>query len=334
MPRVQSAGSASTSAPAAGTPHALKRNQASAILVTSGMDSPEPANVFPGLPPMSKANAQKPCATCAKSHRLAVAANPTLAGTEPECTFDEFTPDNPPPAPEGPRAKYQRLENRINELEALLKEQAAKETNISAPILPTPVSAHASPQSSYLMPDTGVEKLNSDLSGFIRTSPRSASSPAASKEASNPFLPTSPPEAYTSSNSPSNSSNAGQLIFGDWPRRLPQPELLHHLIDVFFNCYPHAHYLLHRPTFMASLTFSPKSPAFPHASLLHSICAYASVFSPRVETPPADIRGGVFPDGNSKVEDSFAEKHVRWSRQARDEATSVGASLIECTQCK
>jgi hypothetical protein len=69
--------------------------------------------VFPPLI-VFYSNAQKPCATCAKSHRLAVAANPTLAGTEPECTFDEFTPDNPPPPPEGPRAKYQRLESRIS----------------------------------------------------------------------------------------------------------------------------------------------------------------------------------------------------------------------------
>ncbi|KAG8703457.1 hypothetical protein FRC08_002833 [Ceratobasidium sp. 394] len=211
-------------------------------------------------------------------------------------------------------------------------EQAARDTNTSAPTLPTPVSAHASPQSSYHLSDTGIERLNSDVSGFLHTSPRPASSPGASKEKSNPFLPTSPPEAYISANSPSNSSNAGQLIFGDWPRRLPQPELLHHLIDVFFNCYPHAHYLLHRPTFMASLTFSPKSPAFPHSSLLHSICAYGSVFSPRVETPPPELQGGMFSQRDSAIEESFAEKHVRWSRQARDEATSVGANLIECTQ--
>ncbi|EUC65157.1 hypothetical protein RSOL_443120, partial [Rhizoctonia solani AG-3 Rhs1AP] len=31
-------------------------------------------------------------------------------------------------------------------------------------------------------------------------------------------------------------------------------------------------------------------------------------------------------------DNSFAEKHVRWSRQARDDATSIGSNLIECTQ--
>ncbi|KAG8729362.1 hypothetical protein FRC12_021031, partial [Ceratobasidium sp. 428] len=233
MPRIQSAGSASTSTPAANTPQSLKRNQASPlILVTSGMGSPEPVVERVSRPVISvenvNCNAQKPCATCAKSHRLAVAANPTLAGTEPECTFDEFTSDNPPPVPEGPRAKYQRLESRINELEALLKDQAPKEAG--APLLPTPVSAHASPQDNYLLPDAAVENLNSDLSGFLVPSPRPANQ-TASKETSNPFLPTSPPEAYISSNSPASVSNAGPLVFGDWPRRYPQPDLLHHLID-------------------------------------------------------------------------------------------------------
>lgn len=316
MPRVQSAGSASTSAAAqAATAQSLKRNQACHQCRKRKL----------------KCNAQKPCATCTKSHRLAVAANPTLAGTEPECTFDEFTPDNPPPPPEGPRAKYQRLENRINELEALLKEQATKEASPSA-TLPTPSSSHHSPNSNYLMPDAGVERFNSDISGFITSSP-SSSNQGSSKDKSNPFLPTSPPSASISAYITATADTEQQLVYNDWPRRLPPPDLLHHLIELFFNCYPHAHHLLHRPTFMASLMYPPKSPAFPHVSLLHSICAYASVFSPRVETPPIDIKGGVFPDGNRKTDsDSFAEKHVRFSRQARDEATSVGSNLIECTQ--
>ncbi|QRV91433.1 Fungal specific transcription factor domain [Ceratobasidium sp. AG-Ba] len=305
MPRVQSAGSASTSASTTAA-SALKRNQACHQCRKRKL----------------KCNAQKPCATCTKSHRLAVAANPTLAGTEPECTFDEFSAENPPPPPEGPEQ---------NELESLLKEQASKEANTGPASLPTPSSNHTSPSSSFPLPESNIEKLNSDISGFLITPPSADNNQIASLQKSNPFLPTSPPEAYITAASP---SNAGPLTIGEWPRRLPPPDLLHHLIDVFFNCYPHAYYLLHRPTFMASLTFPPKSPAFPHSSLLHSICAYASVFSPRVETPPPSSKGALFPEqpGDLNIENSFAEKHVRWSRQARDEATSMGSNLIECTQ--
>lgn len=274
-----------------------------------------------------------------------MAANPTLVGTEPECTFDEFTPENPPPPPEGPKAKYQRLENRISttqsiyvvwytnvavdELEALLKEQASsKETpsNDSSTNILSP-SSQTSPRNITSLDPSPI--FNSDLSGFLTTSP-----PAASHKSSDglsPFAPSAPSPATQTSPSQGNEANQ-QIMWSDWPARLPPPDLMHHLIDVFFTCYPQAHYLLHRPTFMASLAYSPKSPAFPHVTLLHAICAYASIFSYRVETPPTSLVGGVFPDGKNRPDDSFAEKHVRWSRQARDEATSVGANLIECTQ--
>ncbi|KAF8609570.1 hypothetical protein BDV93DRAFT_148252 [Ceratobasidium sp. AG-I] len=312
MPRVQSSGS-TTAASQAATAQSLKRNQACHQCRKRKL----------------KCNAQKPCATCAKSHRLAVAANPTLVGTEPECTFDEFTPENPPPPPEGPRAKYQRLENRINELEALLKEQATtKETspgNLNTNIL-TP-SSHASPPSITSLDPSPI--FNSDLSGFLATSPPAGSHK--SSDGPSPFTPSVPSPAIQASPSQGNEANQ-QIMWSDWPDRLPAPDLLHHLIEVFFTCYPHAYHLLHRPTFMASLAYSPKSPAFPHVTLLHAICAYASIFSYRIESPPISVVGGVFPDGKNKPNDSFAERHVRWSRQARDEATSVGSSLIECTQ--
>lgn len=132
-----------------------------------------------------------------------------------------------------------------------------------------------------------------------------------------------------------------QLIPSDWPTRLPRPDLLLHLVDVFFNCYPHAHYLLHRPTFRLSLNYSPKSPRFPHKSLLHAICAYAGVFSYLVEPPPTPnldkVEGDfIFGDrrqaGHIRRDDFFAERHVKWAKEALDEAISMGFNLFECIQ--
>lgn len=131
-----------------------------------------------------------------------------------------------------------------------------------------------------------------------------------------------------------------QLISPDWPARLPQPTLLRHLVDTFFNCYTHAHHLLHRPTFMASLALSPKSPDFPHAALLHAICAYASIFSYLVDSPPmpnlesftGDVIFGDRRNRRSGGPDTFSDQQIRWSKQARDEATSMGFNLNECAQ--
>ncbi|CAE6458019.1 unnamed protein product [Rhizoctonia solani] len=310
MPRIQSAGSASTSQAPAPTAQSLKRNQACHQCRKRKL----------------KCNAQKPCATCAKSHRLAVASNPALSGTEPECTYDEFTPENPPPVPEGPRAKYQRLEARINELETLLKEQQSKE---GAAFNSTPLIPQTSPSASLPTPSSTGSPTN-NLPSISNT--RDAYHTLFANEAG-PFVPTLPMSLPPG---PVIDESTQQLIPHDWPTRLPAPDLLHHLVDVFFTCYPLAHYLLHRPTFMASLLLPPRSPAFPHSSLLHAICAYASIFSFRVHTPTLAPEAGVFPRMDPQAirdrDNSFAEKHVRWSRQARDDATSIGSNLIECTQ--
>ncbi|KAJ1311249.1 hypothetical protein OPQ81_009748 [Rhizoctonia solani] len=314
MPRIQSAGSASTSQEPAPTTQILKRNQACHQCRKRKL----------------KCNAQKPCATCAKSHRLAVASNPALNGTQPECTYDEFTPENPPPVPEGPRAKYQRLEARINELETLLKEQQAKEVVNNATSNNTPPVSQTSPLVSLSTPGSTGSPANN-----VPSVPNSQDTPYRTLFAENlgPFVPSLPMSLPPA---PVADESAQQVIPHDWPSRIPAPDLLHHLIDVFFNCYPLAHYLLHRPTFMASLLLPPRSPAFPHSSLLHAICAYASIFSFRVHTPSPPLEGGVFPRMNPEDirdrDSSFAEKHVRWARQARDDATSVGSNLIECTQ--
>ncbi|KAF8708203.1 Fungal specific transcription factor domain, partial [Rhizoctonia solani] len=339
MPRIQSAGSATGSQAPAATTQALKRNQVRclSLLVTSGTGSAE-AHVLPIIQAchqcrkrkLSLSNAQKPCATCEKSHRLAVASNPALNGTEPECTYDEFTPENPPPVPEGPRAKYQRLEARINELETLLKEQQAKEVadnisnNNTPPISQTSPLASLSAASSSGSPANNVPPVPNTRDAYYRT---------LFIDEPGPFVPSVLP---TIAPAPTVDESSQQIIPNDWPSRLPAPDLMHHLIDVFFNCYPVAHYILHRPTFMASLLLPPRSPAFPHSSLLHAICAYASIFSFRVHTPSIGPERGPFPRIDPEVirerDNSFAEKHVRWSRQARDDATSIGTNLVECVQ--
>ncbi|CUA76885.1 Glutamate-ammonia-ligase adenylyltransferase [Rhizoctonia solani] len=312
MPRVQSAGSASTSQAPASTSQSLKRNQACHQCRKRKL----------------KCNAQKPCATCAKSHRLAVASNPALSGTEAECTYDEFTPENPPPVPEGPRAKYQRLEARINELETLLKEQQCKEATDNGTCNNTPPLPQPSPLASLSPGSASSPARNLAVPSIQDTYHRTLFTDEPS-----PFVPTLPMSLPPA---PAVDESTQQIIPHDWPSRLPAPDLLHHLIDVFFTCYPLAHYLLHRPTFMASLLLPPRSPAFPHSSLLHAICAYASIFSFRVHTPSFVPESGPFPRIDPEVlrdrDNSFAEKHVRWSRQARDDATSVGSNLIECTQ--
>jgi hypothetical protein len=140
--------------------------------------------------------------------------------------------------------------------------------------------------------------------------------------------------------SPSDGSRQ-ELIMSGWSKRFPKPDLLYHLVDVFFSCYPHAHYIIHRPTFMLSLTLSPKSPGFPHVSLLHAICAYAGVFSYLIEPPPVGDLDRAYPDfifGDRRRpdfrEESFAEMHARWAKEAAEQALAMGFNLFEITQSR
>ncbi|KAG8857248.1 hypothetical protein FRB96_005923 [Tulasnella sp. 330] len=140
-----------------------------------------------------------------------------------------------------------------------------------------------------------------------------------------------------------------------WPRNIPPPELLHHLAETVFNAVPLATRIIHRPTFMASLALSPSSPAFPHASVLHAICALASLYTPIVaDMDKIDLgdgmgsvvlNAGVFqrssheargpfhsPDHDNDQPFNFAASHARWSREASQKALRRGEAVIEQVQ--
>lgn len=68
-------------------------------------------NIFPSEHHPS--DLQKPCSTCAKSHRFAIATKQVLPEAELECTYDEVDPDRA--VARRPRAKYTVLENKISE---------------------------------------------------------------------------------------------------------------------------------------------------------------------------------------------------------------------------
>ncbi|KAF8609822.1 hypothetical protein BDV93DRAFT_518584 [Ceratobasidium sp. AG-I] len=340
MPRAEPAGTTSPTAQSSSQPinHNLRRNKACHQCRRRKL----------------KCDGQKPCSTCVKSHRFAIATNHALPDTEPECTFDEVNPDGT--VPRRPRAKYTALEDRIGELEALLKGQLTKEPgsasqNPSASFDSTAsttstlsnVDASTEPSPLVGLFGTPVDNTLDYLTEFLGDGNNSQTPPARVDFLfSQPSLPLNPPPqliGYTP-NASEQVSPEYQLISPDWPARLPQPNLLRHLVDTFFSCYNNAHYLLHRPTFMASLALSPRSPKFPHVALLHAICAYASIFSYLVDSPPmtdmerftGDVIFGDRRNRRNGGTDTFSDQQIRWSKQARDEATSMGFNLKECTQ--
>ncbi|KAH7337953.1 hypothetical protein B0J17DRAFT_406878 [Rhizoctonia solani] len=266
-----------------------------------------------------KCDAQKPCSTCVKSHRFASYSNPELSHTGLECTYDDLTPEGA--LATKPRTKYQILEDKILELQGLL-EQQSKEKEPSFAGLSTP--GPNQPGTLDEVPNENGSKFSANVLDPLM------------------FLPL---EQFSAVNEPRitdlPSDYSGQLIISGWPIRLPKPDLFHHLVDVFFTCYPHAHYILHRPSFMLSLALPPKSPGFPHVSILHAICAYAGVFSYLIRPPPAGnlektYRDFIFGDRRrpDPREESFAEMHANWAEEATEQASAMGFNMLECVQAQ
>jgi hypothetical protein len=149
----------------------------------------------------------------------------------------------------------------------------------------------------------------------------------------------SPPLDVSGSTS-SSSSTPTELQWLSWPPDLPSPHILAKLVEVFFNSVPLASRLLHRPTFMLSLSLNPTSSKFPGRHLLHSICAVASVHAAMVlnELP---YSGGAevntpyaWERHRSGKTESFGEFHARRTKELTEEMEQSGDRIFEGVQGK
>ncbi|KAG8813066.1 hypothetical protein FRC19_002689 [Serendipita sp. 401] len=289
-----------------------------------------------------KCDAQRPCATCKRSHAnlLATAMPGVDVPSEPVCTYDELPEPKEPveklPGEGGIRAKYERLEARIAELEGQLRERE----QFSAALLARGTGAggihhpYHSPADPYGTLSTSPLARLTISDPFEQLSATIQNSYAAAAAMNmNPMLvshhqhhhqhPHHQQSPYTplsmGMDNPNPNPNTNTLLYPNWPTRLPSPALLHHLVEIFFTCHPHAQRLLHRPRFFASLTLPPTHPDFPSLSLLHAICALASLWSPLVE------REGM-PDLNERPAEEIFQEHAR--RKVREQRARFGLGPV------
>ncbi|KAF9270315.1 hypothetical protein L218DRAFT_1012136 [Marasmius fiardii PR-910] len=265
-------------------------------------------------------DAQRPaCSTCIRSYNHTVAHSPpgTQHPPAPESLDTSTDTDSlPVVATDGPKSKYEELENRIRELEgklrqkekatAVLVEQAAggsssSSTGTASLRAHSPNDATGSPSDSIIDPPTSLSILDAPLA---------------------------------------NSSSSNTIFFPNWPLSLPEPKLLHYLVSMFFLHHPHASRLIHRPTFMASLVLSPDHPKFPIVSILHAICAVASSYTGIVSSPPpADYSKipthAMFTQSYRATEGSevsFSEQQAQLAKKKAQQLESLGVNLIQVVQ--
>ncbi|WVO12766.1 hypothetical protein L204_100374 [Cryptococcus depauperatus] len=68
------------------------------------------------------------------------------------------------------------------------------------------------------------------------------------------------------------------IFWPGWPAKLPEPNVVHELIEIFFDLVPNVPRILHRARFLARMTLPPTHSNFPHSSLIHAICAIAATW--------------------------------------------------------
>ena len=94
------------------------------------------------------------------------------------------------------------------------------------------------------------------------------------------------PSTPSNASSPLLTSQSTAIVSSAYSPTLPPPHLLMRLVDLFFQHVTHASRLIHQPSFLRVLHEGPTSPRYPAASILHGICAIASVYASDIPARP------------------------------------------------
>lgn len=163
------------------------------------------------------------------------------------------------------------------------------------------------------------------------------------------FLPNTSPTGFTGLQTMADDGSGGfaEIIWPGWPRRLPAPAMLDHLVSTFFSTVPSVPRLLNERHLIARLALPPQHVDFPHAALLHMICAVAGRYTAavRVDTTIECMRkhNAEFnkvpqawdPPAEQEIEaiTDFSEQQARWGiRAMRREGLLRGRAWLEIVQ--
>ncbi|KAH9944126.1 uncharacterized protein BXZ73DRAFT_39528 [Epithele typhae] len=280
-------------------------------------------------------DAKRPaCSTCRRSHSYAVAhASP---GTDllprPECTFDERASRALPPENQEPKNKFERLETRITELEALLREKDQELSNTQS----RPSSAEGFSHSalfsgfndnfsfhdgSQISLDPFPSSTLDDLAGIASLMNSSSIQPSSTHPLGFGNMPTT--STYPK-------SWGIDHIDPSWPRNLPNLDMLRPLVEAFFSFAPLSSKLFHRPSFMATLALPPTHPKFPLPAILHAMCALGSMYAPD-GSASFGLPGSAFVDdfGNA-----FAELQISAAKEVLESAMRGSPDIFGALQAQ
>lgn len=120
------------------------------------------------------------------------------------------------------------------------------------------------------------------------------------------------------------------LFWPGWPPNLPEPNIVHDLVESFFDLVPNLPRLLHRARFLARLALPPTHSNFPHPALLHAICSSASTWcSPAIYEKSYSGKTGNGFDLKGAPKGSFGIQQSAFAKIAVQEGLDTGNRLFD-----
>ncbi|KAI0337612.1 hypothetical protein BDW22DRAFT_861866 [Trametopsis cervina] len=300
-----------------------------------------------------RCDALRPCTPCLRSHSHLLERAPGVeVPPYPECTYDEVLNAAELDSVHVPNRSYKKLEDRIDELEGLLRnvriEMQAKKSPAAppAPVRPEPTEQHLNaaaeappaldsssshapyvPLDSSFLDNVPVPDWLADATSTNTSLPDANAFVLSTSDLTNsPYPPLFDYEEY-------NVTHTG------WSPHLPDPAVTRFLIQAFFTFHVYADRLFHGPTFMASLDLHPLDPRFPSVAILHTLVAVGSTFVGRAPSTsrhkaefPYIMFGGRWHKISSRRFDSFAHEHAKLAFLGIEKFFEQGERLVEAMQ--
>ncbi|EUC65339.1 fungal specific transcription factor domain protein [Rhizoctonia solani AG-3 Rhs1AP] len=300
-----------------------------------------------------KCDAGRPhCGTCVRQWNALIAVPPPVGFSHPPaptCSYDpvEGVPVTPESI-EDPLERIKVIEAQIEDLQSKLHNarREAKQNGHDIGKSPSPPTQLSPEMGRSTRGTTSGSDKSKDRSPTISPQPYLlSSSPASSRPSTSPSVsvserkhatPYARPRVATRANTatggslhvpvrrpptssrslPADYSPQAQLD-KDWDLNLPAPNIVAHLVELFFQNEPCSSRILHRSSFVASLSLPKTHPDFPPIILLHAICCASSRWASH--------------DAPSRQE-KFAEFHAAKTRAMLDTALRANATDLPTFQ--
>ncbi|RXK38329.1 hypothetical protein M231_04371 [Tremella mesenterica] len=125
-----------------------------------------------------------------------------------------------------------------------------------------------------------------------------------------------------------------ELFWPGWPPNLPEPNIVNDLVEAFFELAPNVSRLLHRSRFLARLALPPTHSNFPHAALIHAICAASAAWcTPSVYERSSYVQDSTWMAGTEKgggrAGMSFQMRQAAFAKEAVQDGLNTGNRLFD-----